>query len=101
MTETQTPATVTLTIDGRQVTVPKGTNVIEAAKSIGIEVSAFCYHPGLAVVAVCRQCLVNVEGQPKLRLELLLADEFGERERPERGLGGPIGGFGRGLNWSG
>ena len=61
------PQTVTLTIDGRQVTVPKGTNVIEAAKLVGIEVSAFCYHPGLSVVAVCRQCLVQVEGQPKLQ----------------------------------
>ena len=61
------PATVTLTIDGKEVTVPKGTNVIEAAKKLGIEVSAFCYHPGLSVVAVCRQCLVKVEGQPKLQ----------------------------------
>ncbi len=59
--------TVTLTIDGREVTVPKGTNVIEAAKLLGIDVSAFCYHPGLSIVAVCRQCLVKVEGQPKLQ----------------------------------
>src|SRR5688500_6892144 len=59
--------TVTLTIDGRQVTVPRGTNVIEAAKLLGIDVSAFWYHPGLSVMAVCRQCLVNVEGQPKLQ----------------------------------
>jgi NADH-quinone oxidoreductase subunit G len=59
--------TVTLTIDGKQVTVPKGTNVIEAARALGIEVSAFCYHPGLSIVAVCRQCLVTVEGQPKLQ----------------------------------
>jgi NADH-quinone oxidoreductase subunit G len=60
------PDTVTLTIDGHQVTVPKGTNVIEAARALGTEVSAFCYHPGLSVVAVCRQCLVTIEGQPKL-----------------------------------
>jgi len=59
--------TVTLTIDGTQVTVPKGTNVIEAARALGIDISAFCYHPGLSVVAVCRQCLVTVEGQPKLQ----------------------------------
>jgi len=62
-TETET---VTLTIDGREVTVPKGTNVIEAAKALGQEISAFCYHPGLEVVAVCRQCLVSIEGSPKL-----------------------------------
>ena len=61
------PATVSLTIDGMPVTVPKGTNVIEAARAVGIDISAFCYHPGLSVVAVCRQCLVTVEGQPKLQ----------------------------------
>ncbi len=57
--------TVTLTIDGQEVTVPKGTNVIEAAQKLGEEISAFCYHPGLSVVAVCRQCLVTIEGSPK------------------------------------
>jgi NADH-quinone oxidoreductase subunit G len=58
--------TVTLTIDGVEVTVDKGTNIIEAARQMGNEISAFCYHPGLEVVAVCRQCLVSVEGSPKL-----------------------------------
>jgi NADH-quinone oxidoreductase subunit G len=59
--------TVTLTIDGQSVTVPKGTNVLEAARTLGIDISAFCYHPGLAVVAQCRQCLVSVEKNPKLQ----------------------------------
>jgi len=59
--------TVTLTIDGKTVTVPKGTNVLEAAKTLGIEISAFCYHPGLEVVAQCRQCLVSIEKNPKLQ----------------------------------
>ena len=59
--------TVTLTIDGHSVTVPKGTNVIEAAKLLGIEITAFCYHPGLAIVAQCRQCLVSIEKNPKLQ----------------------------------
>jgi NADH-quinone oxidoreductase subunit G len=59
--------TVTLTIDGQQVTVAKGTNVIEAAKLLGIDISAFCYHPGLPIVAQCRQCLVSVEKNPKLQ----------------------------------
>jgi NADH-quinone oxidoreductase subunit G len=61
------PETVTLTIDGHEVTVPKGTNVIEAARALGIELSAFCYHAGLEVVAVCRQCLVSIDGNPKLQ----------------------------------
>jgi len=59
--------TVTLTIDGQSITVPKGTNVLEAAKLLGNDISAFCYHPGLKVVAQCRQCLVSVEKNPKLQ----------------------------------
>ncbi len=59
--------TVTLTIDGESVTVPKGTNVLEAARTLGVDISAFCYHPGLPVVAQCRQCLVAVEKNPKLQ----------------------------------
>ena len=58
--------TVTLTIDGRNVTVPKGTNVLMAARGMGIDVPYFCYHPGLSIAAACRQCLVEVAGQPKL-----------------------------------
>jgi NADH-quinone oxidoreductase subunit G len=58
---------VTLMIDGMSVTVPKGTNVLEAARTLGIDISAFCYHPGLPVVAQCRQCLVSVEKNPKLQ----------------------------------
>src|SRR5438445_9809716 len=58
--------TLTLKIDGRDVTVPKGTNVLEAAATAGIPISYFCYHPGLSSPAVCRQCLVEVAGQPKL-----------------------------------
>lgn len=59
--------TVTLTIDGQSVTVPAGTNVLEAARTLGIDISAFCYHPGLPIVAQCRQCLVSVEKNPKLQ----------------------------------
>jgi len=58
---------VSLTIDGMPVTVKKGTNVLEAARTLGIDISAFCYHPGLEVVAQCRQCLVSVEKNPKLQ----------------------------------
>jgi len=61
------PTTVTLTIDGKSATVPKGTNVLEAAKTVGVEISAFCYHPGLSIAACCRQCLVAVEKNPKLQ----------------------------------
>ncbi len=59
--------TVTLTIDGREVTVPKGTSLLHAAESMGTEVPHYCYHPGLSAPAQCRICLVEVEGAPKLQ----------------------------------
>lgn len=57
---------VTLKIDGREVQVKKGTNVLDACLQANVDVSYFCYHPGLSSPAVCRQCLVEVVGQPKL-----------------------------------
>ncbi len=59
-------ADVTLQFDGRSVTVPKGMNLIEAGKKAGVFTPHFCYHPGLPVVGVCRICLVEIEGRPKL-----------------------------------
>ncbi|QSB05849.1 NADH-quinone oxidoreductase subunit G [Natronoglycomyces albus] len=59
------PTTVTLTIDGFEITVPKGTLVIRAAEQLGIEIPRFCDHPLLAPAGACRQCLVDVEGQRK------------------------------------
>ncbi|WP_321472793.1 NADH-quinone oxidoreductase subunit NuoG [uncultured Paludibaculum sp.] len=58
---------ITLTIDGKQVKVPAGTLVIEAAKRVGIEVPAFCYYEGFSLQAACRMCLVEVEKMPKLQ----------------------------------
>src|SRR5688572_32088482 len=60
------PTTVTLTIEGRQVTVPMGTSILEAAKAAGVLIPHYCYHPGLPVAGVCRMCLVEVEKMPKL-----------------------------------
>jgi len=59
-------ADVTLTIEGRQITVPAGTSILEAAKYAGVLVPHYCYHPGLPVAGVCRMCLVEVEKAPKL-----------------------------------
>jgi NADH-quinone oxidoreductase subunit G len=56
---------VTLTIDGHEVSVPKGTTILEAAKTVGTEVPHYCYHPGMSSPAMCRLCLVEVEGAPK------------------------------------
>jgi NADH-quinone oxidoreductase subunit G len=56
---------VTVTIDGFEITVPKGTLIIRAAEQLGIQIPRFCDHPLLAPIGACRQCLVQVEGQPK------------------------------------
>lgn len=58
-------AEVTIQIDGREVTVDAGMNLIEAARRLGIMIPHFCYHPGLGVDGNCRMCLVEIEGQPK------------------------------------
>jgi NADH-quinone oxidoreductase subunit G len=58
-------STVTLVIDGRSVTAPKGENLVEAAKRVGVDIPVFCYHPKLSVVGACRMCLVEVEKSPK------------------------------------
>lgn len=59
--------TVRLTIDGIEITVPKGTLVIEAARRVGVMIPHFCYHPKLKPDANCRMCLVEVEKMPKLQ----------------------------------
>jgi NADH-quinone oxidoreductase subunit G len=57
---------VTLTIDGKEVTVPKGTLIIRAAEQLGVEIPRFCDHPLLDPIGACRQCYVQIEGQRKL-----------------------------------
>ena len=57
---------VTITIDGKEITVPRGTLVVRAAEELGIEMPRFCDHPLLDPIGACRQCYVEVEGQRKL-----------------------------------
>ena len=64
---------ITLKINDREVQVPPGTPIIEAARRIGTEVPSFCYFPELAVQAACRMCLVEVEKMPKLQTACSLA----------------------------
>ena len=59
--------TVTLTIDGRQVTVEKGKTVLQAAIESGISVPYYCYHPGISIDGSCRVCIVKIEKMPKLQ----------------------------------
>src|SRR5262245_58369867 len=58
---------VTLTIDGRQVTVSKGKTVLQAAIEAGISVPYYCYHPGIGIDGSCRVCIVKIEKMPKLQ----------------------------------
>jgi len=59
--------TVTLTIDGRTVTVEKGRTVLQAAIEHGISVPYYCYHPGIGIDGSCRVCIVKIEKMPKLQ----------------------------------
>jgi len=58
---------VTLTIDGQTVQAQKGTSILEAARTVGISIPYYCYHPGLSAVGSCRMCLVEVEKYSKLQ----------------------------------
>ncbi len=60
-------ADVNITVDGKKITAPAGTLLIEACKSAGIEVPSFCYYPGLSLQGACRMCLVRIEKMPKLQ----------------------------------
>src|SRR5216684_6402272 len=62
-----TPQIVTLTVDAKKITAPAGSLLIEACKSVGIEVPSFCYYPGLSLQGACRMCVVKVEKMPKLQ----------------------------------
>jgi len=59
---------VTLTIDGTSLTVPAGTLLVEAAKTIDTDVPVYCYHPKLGPAGLCRICLVDIEKTPKLQI---------------------------------
>jgi len=59
---------LTITIDDREVSVPEGSTVIQAAEELEIFVPRYCYHPGLSVAGNCRICLVEVENSPKLQI---------------------------------
>lgn len=70
MSATASPPTqtVSLTIDGVPVSVPKGTLLVEAAKTIKQEIPVYCYHTKLGPAGLCRICLVEIEGMPKLQI---------------------------------
>ncbi|MDQ3066444.1 MAG: 2Fe-2S iron-sulfur cluster-binding protein [Actinomycetota bacterium] len=69
---------VKVTVDGREVEVPKGLGLVEAAAAAGIEIPVFCYEPRLGPpIGACRMCLVEVEGVPKLQAGCTLSAQDG------------------------
>jgi NADH-quinone oxidoreductase subunit G len=78
--------TVRLTIDGVPVSVPKGTLLVEAAKTVKQEIPIYCYHTKLGPAGLCRVCLVDIEGMPKLQIacNTPVADGMVVRTRGER-----------------
>ena len=73
----------TLTIDGRSVTVPAGSTILDAARSLAIDVPTLCWYPKLPVVGNCRICLVQVDGSPKLVASCATAAADGMRVSTE------------------
>jgi NADH-quinone oxidoreductase subunit G len=65
--------TVSVTIDGFEISVPKGTLVIRAAEILGIQIPRFCEHPLLDPIGACRQCLVEIQGQRKPQASCTIA----------------------------
>jgi NADH-quinone oxidoreductase subunit G len=63
----EAPKLVNITVDGKAVSAPAGTLLIEACKTVGIEVPSFCYYPNLSLQGACRMCLVRIEKMPKLQ----------------------------------
>jgi NADH-quinone oxidoreductase subunit G len=57
----------TVTINGRVAEVEAGTNLVQAAQQVGVQIPHYCYHPRLSVVGQCRMCLVSIQGMPKLQ----------------------------------
>src|ERR671923_49587 len=72
------PELVTVTVDGREAQVPKGTGLVETALAAGIEIPVFCYEPRLGpAVGACRMCLCEIEGMPKLQAACTLTAQDG------------------------
>ena len=79
MSEMTEQELVTLTIEDTEVSVPKGTTILQAAKTAGIRIPHYCYHPGLPIAGVCRMCLVEIEGVPNLQVSCASIAQDGQK----------------------
>lgn len=84
------PESVKLTIDGVELAVPKGTLLVEAARKVKQEIPVYCYHTKLGPAGLCRVCLVEIEGMPKLQIacNTQVADGMVVRTRSEKAEAG-------------
>jgi NADH-quinone oxidoreductase subunit G len=57
-----------VTINGKEIEVPNGQNLLDACETAAVDVPRYCYHPGLSIAGACRMCMVEIEGQPKLQI---------------------------------
>ena len=73
---------VRLTIDGVQVKVPKGTTVLEAARSANIQIPTLCYLKGINEIGACRMCLVEVRAPETYKLHVFIRQRTGWRSEP-------------------
>ena len=73
----------TVKINGVEVEVPPGTNMIEAAARVGVEIPHYCYHPALTPVATCRMCMVEIKGMPKLATSCTTTVGPAPKDNPE------------------
>ena len=62
----ETPDFISLVIDGKDVQVPQGTTILEAARQIGVHIPTLCHHPALSAYGGCRMCVVEVDEAPRL-----------------------------------
>src|SRR5215470_10137819 len=77
MSDTTVTSTITVTIDGHHVTVPPGTTLYDAARRAGITIPVLCHSPKLSPVAVCRMCVVAVQGARVLQAACIRQAEDG------------------------
>lgn len=76
-------ARVAFTLDGKELSAPEGTLLIDAAGAAGVEIPHYCYHPALGNPGVCRLCMVEVEGMPKLQVSCRLGVKAGMAARSD------------------
>ena len=67
-TKPDVAASITITVNGKELKVKPGSTIIEAIRGNSMEIAHYCWHPGLSIAGVCRLCMVEIEGNPRLQI---------------------------------